>query len=46
MRPKNYPEKLSHNGAGALAVEVGSQPGMLRGLHVGHRSCGNDLTVP
>ena len=37
---------LAHDSAGALAVEIGPQPGMLRGLHVGHRSCGNDLTVP
>src|ERR1700676_362848 len=37
---------LAHHGAGALAVEILPQPGMLRGLHVGHRSCCNDLTVP
>src|SRR5689334_10405547 len=37
---------LTHDRAGALAVEVGSEPGVLRGLHVGHRSCRNDLAVP
>src|SRR6202034_2413723 len=27
---------LAHNCAGTLAVEIGPQPGMLRGLHIGH----------
>ena len=42
-RPNRF---SAHDSAGALAVEIGPQPGMLRGLHVGHRSCRNDLTVP
>src|SRR6185312_8223917 len=37
---------LAHHGAGALAVEILPQPRMLRCLHVGNRSCCNDLTVP
>src|SRR5579871_1577942 len=36
----------THHSAGALAVEILPQPGMLRGLHVGDRPCSNDLTVP
>src|SRR3954467_13438393 len=36
---------LPHDRASALAMKILSQPGMLRGLHVGDRSCGNDLTV-
>jgi hypothetical protein len=37
---------LAHNGARALAVEILLQPGVLGCLHVGDRSCGNDLAVP
>src|SRR3954453_22774865 len=36
---------LTHDGAGALAVEISPQPGMLGGQHVGHRSCRDDLAA-
>src|SRR5438034_1949010 len=37
---------LPHDSAGPLAVEISPQPRVLRGLHVGHRSCCNDFPVP
>src|SRR5260364_307358 len=36
---------LPHHRAGALAVKILPEPWMLRGLHVSHRSRGNDLAV-
>src|SRR4030081_715775 len=44
--PASRDHALTHDRAGALAVEIGPQPRMLRGLHVGHRSCCYDFTVP
>src|SRR5581483_6431576 len=39
------PLRSARDGASTFAVEVSPQPGMLRGLHIGHRSCGDYLAV-